>query len=146
MNTPAPGSIPAILDALGSGLPMMLLHLIVTIALLAIGVRVYVAVTPFKERSLLMQGNVAAGTVLGGAVIALALPLAALLATSFTVLDLIVWGVVALVLQLLTLAAVAAVLRGFGGMIERGNVAAGIALAASQIAVALLNAAVMIPT
>ncbi len=61
-------------------------------------------------------------------------------------LDLIVWGVVALVLQLLTLAAVAAVLRGFGGMIERGNVAAGIALAASQIAVALLNAAVMIPT
>lgn len=146
MNTPAPGSIPVILDALGSGLPMMLLHLVVTIALLAIGVRVYVAVTPFKERSLLMQGNVAAGTVLGGSVIALALPLAALLATSFTVLDLIVWGVVALVLQLLTLAAVAAVLRGFGGMIERGNVAAGIALAASQIAVALLNAAIMIPT
>ena len=44
---------------------MLLLHLVVTIALLVIGVRVYMAVTPFKERSLLMQGNVAAGTVLG---------------------------------------------------------------------------------
>ena len=146
MNPPAPGSFPAILDALGSGLPLLLLHLVVTVVLLAIGARIYVAITPFKERALLVQGNVAGGIVLAGSVIALAMPLAALLATSFTLLDLVVWGVVALVLQLLTLAAVAAALRDLAGMIERGNVAAAITLAASQIAVALLNAAVMVPT
>src|SRR5690348_1218114 len=95
----------AVLDALGTGLPVLLLHLVAAILLLAIGVRVYMAVTPFRERALVLQGNAAGGIVLGGAVLALAMPIATLLATSFTLLDLVVWGVVALVIQLLTLAA-----------------------------------------
>jgi putative membrane protein len=52
---------------------------------------------------------------------------------------------VALVLQLLTLGIVFLVMRNFRGMIESGNVAAAITLAGAQIAVALLNAAVMVP-
>jgi putative membrane protein len=136
----------AILDALGTGLPVLLLHLAAAIVLLMIGVFVYMAVTPFKERTLLVHGNPAAGIVLGGAVLALAMPIAVLLATSFTLLDILVWGAVALVLQLLTLAAVAALLRDLRGMIERGNLAAAVALAATQIAVALLNAAAMVPS
>jgi putative membrane protein len=145
MNTPEPTPV-AVLDALGTGLPILLLHLAATIVLLVIGVLVYMAVTPFKERALLVHGNPAAGVVLGGAVLALAMPLAVLLATSFTLLDIVVWGVVALVLQLLTLAAIALVLRDLRGMIERGNLAAAVALAATQIAVALLNAAAMVPS
>ena len=146
MSPPEP-TLAAVLDALGTGLPILLLHLLAAIMLLGIGVRVYMAVTPFRERALIVQGNAAAGIVLGGAVLALATPIAVLLATSFTLLDLLVWGVVALVIQLLTLAAVALLLlRGLRGMIERGNLAAAFALAAAQIAVALLNAAVMVPS
>ena len=118
----------------------------VTIALLVIGVVVYMAVTPFRERALLVHGNAAAGVVLGGAVLALAMPLAVLLATSFTLLDIAVWGVVALVLQLLT----ARRRRGLAARPARhdraGNLAAAVALAATQIAVALLNAAAMVPS
>jgi len=104
------------------------------------------AVTPFSERELLRNGNVAASIVLGGAVLGLAIPLAALLATSGRVLDILVWGVVALVLQLATFGVASSVLpRGARAMIEAGNVAAAIPVFAAQLAVGLLNAAAMVP-
>jgi len=52
---------------------------------------------------------------------------------------------VALILQLVTLGVVALAMRNFRGMIEGGNIAAAITLAGAQIAVALLNAAAMVP-
>ena len=86
--SPAPdGSAPAILDALGSGLPMLLLQFVLVLALLVAGIFIYMGVTPFHERELLRNGNSASATVLGGALVALAIPLAALLATTGTLLD-----------------------------------------------------------
>jgi putative membrane protein len=145
MNPPPPGSLAAILDALGNGLPMLIIQVVACAVLLAIGVAIYVRLTPFHERELVSNGNAAAGTTLAGATLALAIPLAAMLATSSTLVDILVWGVVALVLQLLTLGVVALAMRNFRGMIESGNVAAAITLAGAQIAVALLNAAAMVP-
>jgi putative membrane protein len=145
MNPPSPGSLAAVLDALGHGLPMLIIQVVACSGLLAIGVTIYVRLTPFHERELVAGGNAAAGTVLAGAILALAIPLAAMLATSGTLLDVLVWGVVALILQLLTLGVVALAMRNLRGMIEGGNVAAAITLAGAQIAVALLNAAAMVP-
>jgi putative membrane protein len=145
MNPPPPGSLAAILDALGRGLPMLIIQVVACAGLLAIGVTIYVRLTPFHERELVAGGNAAAGTVLAGSILALAIPLAAMLATSGTLLDVLVWGVVALILQLLTLGVVALAMRNLRGMIEGGNVAAAITLAGAQIAVALLNAAAMVP-
>ena len=146
METAAPRSFAAILDALGHGLPMLILQVVVCAILLAIGVAIYVRLTPFHEREMVEGGNIAAGTMLAGAILALAIPMAAMLATSSRLLDILVWGVVALVLQLLTLGIVALGMRNFRSMIEGGNVAAAITLAGAQIAVALLNAAAMVPT
>jgi uncharacterized membrane protein YjfL (UPF0719 family) len=98
-----------------------------------------------RERELLRQGNAAAATVLGGALVALAIPLSALLATTGALLDILVWGVVALLLQLLTVAVVFQLLRGMRTMIEAGQVAGAIPLVAAQLAIALLNAAAMVP-
>jgi putative membrane protein len=126
-------------------LPLLLVQVVTCIVLLAIGVMIYVRLTPFREREMVADGNPAAGTVLAGAILALAIPLAAMLATSVTLIDILVWGVVALILQLLTLGIVALAMRNFRRMIEAGNVAAAITLAGAQIAVALLNAAVMVP-
>ena len=136
----------SVVDAVGRGLPILLSQLLVTIVLLVVGVLVYTAITPFREHHLIGRGNTAAGIVLAGAIVALAIPLSALLATTAAFLDIVVWGVVALVLQLVTLALVLLVLRRFRAMIESGNIAAALTLAAAQIAVALLNAAAMIPT
>ena len=144
MNT-ASDSSASILSALGQGLPMLLLHFVVVLVLLIVGITVYMAVTPFRERELLRQGNAAAATVLGGALVALTIPLAALLATTGALLDILVWGVVALLLQLLTVAVVFQLLRGMRAMIEAGQVAGAIPLVAAQLSIALLNAAAMVP-
>jgi putative membrane protein len=144
MNTASDGS-GSILSALGQGLPMLLLQFVLVLVLLIVGIAIYMAVTPFRERELLRQGNAAAATVLGGALVALAIPLAALLATTGALLDIVVWGVVALLLQLLTVAVVFQLLRGMRTMIEAGQVAGAIPLVAAQLAIALLNAAAMVP-
>jgi putative membrane protein len=145
MQPPPPGSVSAILDAIGSGVPFLLTQLIASIALLAIGAAVYTAVTPFRERVLMAAGNVAGGVVFAGAVIALSLPLAAILATSSRLLDILVWGLFALVLQLVTLGVISFLFRNVRTAIEGGNVAVAVGVAAAQIAVALLNAAAMVP-
>ena len=141
----APGPFAAIIDALGSGLPKLIIQFITCAVLLAIGVIIYTRLTPFREREMVVHGNAAAGTMLAGAILALAIPLAAMLATSGTFLDVLVWGIVALILQLITLGVVALVMRNFRTMIEGGNIAAAVTLAGAQIAVALLNAAAMVP-
>jgi putative membrane protein len=145
VDTPSDGSVGNILSALGSGLPMLLLQFLLVLVLLVVGIFIYMAVTPFHERELLRSGNPAAATVLGGALVALAIPLAALLATTGALIDIVVWGIVALLLQLITVTVVLHLLRGMRAMIEAGQVAAAIPLVAAQLAIALLNAAAMVP-
>jgi putative membrane protein len=140
-------STSAIADALQTGLPLILLQFIVTIVLLTIGVAIYMAFTPYKELDLVRRNNTAGGVVYAGAVLALAIPLASLLATTSYLLDIVIWGIVALVIQLLTLAVVSLLLlRHLRVMIEAGNIAAALTVAATQVAVALINAATMVPT
>jgi putative membrane protein len=142
MNESLPSSIA---DALGSGLPVLLLQFVICIVLLVVGVMIYTTVTPFHERELLRQGNVAAATVLSGAVVALAIPLAALLATTRAVLDILVWGIVAILLHLVTVVIACHVMRRLHLRIDDGSLAAALPIAAAQLAIALLNAAGMVP-
>ena len=133
----------SILATLLEGLPVLLGQLAATLALLGIGLACYMTVTPFNEWRLVREGNVAAGIVVAGTLVALALPLAATLAASVLVLDIVLWGLVALIIQLATFMAATALIRGLRGMIEAGNVAAALVLVGIQIAVALLNAGAM---
>lgn len=136
-------NIGSIIDALQSGIPVLLLHFATTLVLLGLGVACYMAITPFHEPTLVAKGNVAAGIVLAGTVIALAIPLAATLATSAVWLDIALWGLVALLLQLVTFAIASIVVRRLRDMIEAGNIAAALMLVGIQVAVALLNAGAM---
>ena len=132
-----------IVSALSSGLPLLLGHALIALALLGIGAWIYTQVTPFHERPLIAQGNRAAGITMGGAVISLAVPLAAMLATSRETIDIVVWGIVAVALQLIAFLVVAMLMKHLRHMIEGGNLAAAFVLAGVQLAVALLNAGAM---
>ncbi|HYD31641.1 MAG TPA: DUF350 domain-containing protein [Azospirillaceae bacterium] len=132
-----------LLTTLETGLPVLLGHFLATLTLLGLGVVLYMAITPFHERRLVGEGNVAAGVVLAGTVVALAIPLAATLATSYAVLDILLWGAVALVIQLLAFGIATLMLGGLRERIEAGNTAAASALVGVQIALALLNAGAM---
>ncbi len=133
----------SILATLQQGLPVLAGQFAVTLALLGVGIACYTVLTPFDEWRLMRDGNLAAGTVIAGTLVALAIPLAATLASSWVVLDILLWGVVALLIQLATFVAATVAIRGLRAMIEAGNVAAALALVGIQIAVALLNAGAM---
>ena len=133
----------SILATLGTGLPVLALQFAVTLALLGIGAVIYMALTPFQERAMIAAGNTAAGIVLAGTLVALAIPLAATLATSQVTLDILLWGIVALVIQLATFRLAALLVPNLRAMIEQGNIAAACVLTGIQLAVALLNAGAM---
>ena len=66
----------SVLQSFVAGLPVLLLHLGVTLAMLAGAVAVYVWSTPHKEFALIREGNNAAALSLSGAILGLAIPLA----------------------------------------------------------------------
>ncbi len=131
----------SIIQALSSGLPILVFQLGVASVLLALGVVGYMAVTPYDEMRLVREGNVAAGLTMFGAVVALAIPIGATLATSHVALDIVVWGLVAIALQLVAFIIASRLFRGLRGLIEGGNVAVALVLVGVQLGVALLNAA-----
>lgn len=132
-----------IFQALGSGLTALVPQIGATLFLLALGVTLYKVTTPFDEMRLVRDGVAAGGLVLGGAVVAMAVPLAAVLATTHALLDILVWGSVAVVIQLVVFLVASRLIRDLRGMIEGGNVAAAVLLVGVQIGVALVNAAAM---
>ncbi|MCW5745327.1 MAG: DUF350 domain-containing protein [Alphaproteobacteria bacterium] len=124
-----------------SALPVFLLHMGTTLAILVLGVLIYMRVTPYEEIRLMREGNVAAATSFGAAVTGLALPLAICMARSVNVADIVIWGVVALVVQLATFFVMAYVFKDLARRIENGDMAAAVALAATKLSVAAINAA-----
>jgi putative membrane protein len=126
-----------------TGFPVLLLQLGVTTAIFFAGLVIYFSLTPYRELRLLREGNVAAATVLAGEMLALAVPLAAMLAHSANVPDILLRGAVTIILQLVAAAAVAVVLRQVPAAIERGEVASALVVAAAQLSAGILNAAAM---
>lgn len=126
-----------------AGLPVLLAQLAVTTALFAVGLVVYVWLTPYRELKLLREGNVAAAIVIVGEMLALVVPLAAMLAHSVNVPDILLWGIITIILQLIAAGAVALVVRHLPAAIERGEIAPALVLAGAQISAGILNAAAM---
>lgn len=124
-----------------AGFPDLLLHLGVTLGLLAAGAALYTRLTAHDEIALIRRGNVAAAISFSGAVLGLAIPLAFCLAASFGVWDVLIWGVVTLLLQLLALRVIEAVMQGMSHRIEAGELGPAILLFSVKLAVAAINAA-----
>lgn len=106
---------------------------------------VYKFITPHDEWKLIKEEkNTAAAIGFGGAIVGFAIALGGAASNSVSLIDFATWGVVAFIAQSLAFA-----LFRFGFMrtiiqrIEANEVSAGIMLAATTIAVGLLNAACM---
>jgi putative membrane protein len=126
-----------------AGLPAFLLYFALGLLLLAAFLAVYIVVTPYKEIALIREGNAAAAISLGGAVIGYVLPLSRAIAQSVSVVDMLAWGGVALVAQVVVYFVVARAVPRFPEAIRDGRVSAATFLAALAIAVGMLNAAAM---
>jgi len=126
-----------------AGLPSFLLYFVTGLALLGVFLAVYGWVTPYRELALIREGNVAAAVALAGVIVGLALPLASAIAHSVSLVDMVAWGVVALVVQIVVYFVVARLVPHFGEAIRAGRVAGATLLAAVAVGVGLLNAASM---
>ena len=107
---------------------------------------IYTRITPHKEFELIRAGNVSAAVALGGAIVGFAIPASNVIAYSINLLDFVVWSVIAAVVQLLAFLLTSLVLKGTSERIKKGELAAGIYVAAVAISVGMLNAACMTPT
>ena len=126
-----------------AGLPAFLLYFALGLAMLAAFLAVYLAVTPYNEIALIREGNTAAAISLAGAIIGYMLPLTRAIAQSVSVLDMVAWGGVALIAQVVVFFVVAKVIPHFPEAIKVGRVSAATLLAALAVAVGMLNAAAM---
>ena len=106
--------------------------------LLLLATTIYVLLTPWKELRLVREGNTAAGVALGGAMIGLAIPIAATLAASLTLTGLAIWGAVALLIQLITYRLVDLLLHGLPRRIANDEVGAAALLAAAKVSTAII--------
>jgi putative membrane protein len=125
-------------QAFATGFPVTLLHVAVTLALLFAATGVYIMLTPQKEVALVREGNLAAALSLGGILLGLAIPLATSLKASTTLVDLTLWGVAILIVQLLISRLTDLVLHGLSRRIQDGEVAAATLLSAVKIATGLI--------
>ena len=131
----------ATLESFRQGFPDFLLMTGTAGILLLIASTIYILLTPWKELALVRGGNGAAGLALAGAITGLAIPIASCLASSLSLVDLLLWGSVALLLQLLTYRIIDMILRDIPGRIQNDEAGAAIVLIASKLSVAMLPAA-----
>ena len=136
MPTPSPE-----IQAFAAGFPIFLLHTGVTVAILFAAAALYILLTPHKEITLIREGNAAAAVSLSGVLIGLAIPLAASLKASTNILEVALWGVVTVVVQLLVFRLVDMILRGLPKRIQEGEISAAALLVGAKIATALVIAA-----
>ena len=126
------------LNAFVAGFPDFIIQLGVALGLFVASLIIYVIMTPHKELALIRAGNPSAALAFGGVVVGLAIPLGSCLAHSFGVIDLLIWGVVTLLLQLLAFRFDDIFLRGLPRRIAEGDVAAAVFLMSVKIGLALI--------
>ncbi|AIN57676.1 putative membrane protein [Pseudomonas sp. TE6288] len=107
---------------------------------------IYTHLTPHREFALIRDNNSAAAIALGGALIGFSLPASNIIAYSVSLLDFVVWVVIAAVVQLLAFGITSLVLKGLASRIAKGEMAAAIYAAAVAISVGFLNSACMTPS
>lgn len=130
----------AVWQSIVAGVPVLLLHVGVTIAMLVVGVLIYMWMTPYEDVKLVREGNTAAGIALGGVILGLGIPLASTLAHSVNVWDILMWGIVILIVQMAVFKVIDLVLKDLPKRIEAGEVGAAVVLTMSKLAVGAINA------
>lgn len=125
------------------GLPAFLAYFGVSLALIMLFLLVYTLLTPQREFTLIRLNNNAAATALGGSLLGFALPLHGAITNAISLVDCMLWGLVAVLIQSLTFLLLRLMLSGLPDRIAQGEQAAGTFVAAASISVGLLNAASM---
>ncbi|KMO36377.1 membrane protein [Methylobacterium variabile] len=126
-----------------AGLPDFLLYLGTAAGLTGLYLLTYTLATAHNELALIRRDVTAAAVALGGSLLGFTLPLAVAIYNARSVLDCLVWGLVALVVQIAIYWLVRLAVPDLSRRIEDDRAAAALLLGAASLAGGVLNAASM---
>ena len=126
-----------------AGFDDFLLYLGVSLALTGLFLAIYVRITPYREIALIREGNMAASFSLSGSLLGFVIPLSAAIRYSVNVVDMAIWGVIALLIQLAAFVAVKLMIPSLPRDIPANHGAQGFFLGSLSLAVGILSAACM---
>mgnify|MGYP006412951915 FL=1 len=124
-------------------LPWFLAHMATALGLTLFYVVIYMWVTPHAEIKLIRENNMAASLAFAGSLIGFCMPLAIAITNSVSLIDVLVWGVVALLVHIVVFYLVRLPIPKISERIEKGEMASGLWLGVTSSAGGLLNAASM---
>jgi putative membrane protein len=131
------------LSASLEGLSTFLMFFAVAAALVAAYLALYTLATAHNEFALIRRNVTAAAVALGLSLVGFALPLGSAVVHAQSLADCAVWGLVALVVQILAYWLVRLVLPDLSQRIAAGEMAAALFLGAASLAAGILNASAM---
>jgi putative membrane protein len=126
-----------------SGLPAFLIYFVVASMLIVAYLYVYLWLTPHDEFALVRADKPGAAISLGLSMVGFALPLTSSIAHSDGVLDMVIWGVIALIVQIAAYYLARMPIPDLSQRIASGEVAPAIWLGAASVTAGLINAASM---
>jgi putative membrane protein len=129
-------------DSFGS-IDDFLVYLLVSLVYLGVFIVIYLRVTPYREVQLIREGNMAASFSLSGSVLGFVVPLCAAIQHSVSLADMALWGLVAMIVQVLTFVAVKIAIPTITDDIPANKGSVGFFLGTLSLGVGLLNAACM---
>ena len=126
-----------------SGLPYFLLSFGIAVALVALYLFAHSLVTAHNEFALIRQNVLSAALSLGLSLIGYALPLSSAIVHARSVLDLVLWGLVAIAVQIVVYWLVRLVVPNLSERIAAGELSSALLLGAASLAAGIVNAASM---
>ena len=126
-----------------AGLDNFAVYLVVSLAYLAVFIALYIRVTPYREFQLIREGNNAASFSLSGSILGFVIPLASAVQHSVSLVDMAIWGLIAMLVQIAAFVAVKLMLPSITQDIPANKGAQGFFLGCMSLAVGVLNAACM---
>ena len=124
-------------------LPWFLAHMVTALALTLFYIVIYMWVTPHPEIKLIRENNMSASLAFSGSLIGFCIPFTSAIINSVSLIDVVVWGVVALLVQILIFYLACLPIPKISERIEKGEMASGLWLGSASLAGGLLNAASM---
>lgn len=129
-----------------AALPHFLAYFGSAVALAVLFLYVYSLCTPHREFALIREGNSAAAIQLSGTFLGFAVPLSVVIANSVSVLDMLLWGAVAAIVQLAVFVVIARFLfKAVSDKIAEGCAASGQFVGGMSLGIGILQAACMVP-
>lgn len=126
-----------------SGLYAFLAYFGAASILLGLFCIIYLRVTPYPELRMVQQGKTAPAVSFGGAILGFVVPLASAIAHSVSFADMLVWALVALIVQLIVFFILRLALPGLVTDIAEDRFGPALVLAIFSVGAGLLNAACM---